>query len=62
LSFAEVTGTAKSSVHEIISVPARWVLKMLTEEHKLKEWLFRLKFFTVTKMKENHLWKTFYGR
>jgi predicted transcriptional regulator len=39
---AEVTGIAKNNVHEIISdlnfckVSARWVLKMLTEEHKSK--------------------------
>jgi hypothetical protein len=37
---AEVTGIAKSAVHEIISdlnflkMSARWVPKMLTEEHK----------------------------
>jgi hypothetical protein len=39
---AEVTGIAKSTVHEIVScinfckVSARWVMKMLTEEHKRK--------------------------
>jgi DNA-binding Xre family transcriptional regulator len=39
---AEVTGIAKSSVHEIVSelnfhkVSAHWVLKMLTKEHKSK--------------------------
>jgi hypothetical protein len=42
----EMTATAESFVHELISnlnfhkAPAHWVLKMLTEEHKgRKEWL-----------------------
>jgi hypothetical protein len=41
-------------------VSARWVPKMLTEEHKSKRmaaWLLCLESFAITKMKENHSWK-----
>jgi predicted transcriptional regulator len=39
---AEVTGTAKSTIHEVVSdlnsrkVSACWVVKMLTKDHKCK--------------------------
>jgi hypothetical protein len=59
---AEVTSIVRSTVHEIISdlnflkclLPGFWKCSPMST--KAKEWLLRLKTFTVTKMKENNLW------